>query len=299
MGCFAGNAGAEHMKKYGTEARHFAKVAEKNHRHSANNPYSQFRDVYTLEQILASPKVSDPLTKLQCCPTSDGAGAVLLCSEAFVVKHSLQVQAIEIAGQAMTTDFPSSFEEKSMMKCVGYDMNKQAALQALGQAGITASQVQVAEVHDCFSANELILYEALGFCPEGQAGAFIDRGDNTYGGKHVINPSGGLISKGHPLGATGLAQCCELVWQLRGEADRRQVPNVVHALQHNIGLGGAAVVTVYRKANFPGVLPPRRGKRVYLETDSKAPAPAASVLVPQPSEPLVDSDAIILDVYII
>jgi sterol carrier protein 2 len=274
-----GNAGVEHMQKYGTTDSHFAKIAEKNHRHSANNPYSQFRDVYSLEQILASPKVSAPLTKLQCCPTSDGAGAVLLCSEEFVISHGLQSQAIEIVGQSMKTDFPSSFEEKSMMKCVGYDMNKEAANEVYAQANITPNDVQVLEVHDCFSANELMLYEALGLCPEGGAGAFIDAGDNTYGGKYVVNPSGGLISKGHPLGATGLAQCCEMVWQLRGEADARQVPNVRYALQHNIGLGGAAIVTLYARAKFSGALPPRQGKRVFLEDAKKAPEQAAPTVL--------------------
>ncbi len=119
--------------------------------------------------------------------------------------------------------------------------------QAMAQAGVTANDVQVIELHDCFSANELITYEALGLCAPGKAGALIDAGDNTYGGKWVVNPSGGLISKGHPLGATGLAQCAELVWQLRGEADKRQVKNVKYALQHNLGLGGAAVVAVYKK----------------------------------------------------
>lgn len=105
-------------------------------------------------------------------------------------------------------------------------------------------------MHDCFSANELITYEALGLCPEGKAGEFIDNGDNTYGGKYVVNPSGGLISKGHPLGATGLAQCSELVWQLRGQANERQVENVRYALQHNLGLGGAVVVTLYSRPSW-------------------------------------------------
>jgi len=251
-----GNAGVEHMKKYGTKVEHFAKIAEKNHRHSANNPYSQFRDVYSLEQILASPKVHDPLTKLQCCPTSDGSGAAILCSEAFVVKHGLQKQAIEIVGMAMSTDTPSTFKDSSgtmdCAKLVGADMTAAAARSALAQARMNVNDVQVIELHDCFSANELITYEALGLCPVGKAGELIDRGDNTYGGKWVINPSGGLISKGHPLGATGLAQCAELCWQLRGLADKRQVKGASGALQHNLGLGGACVVTVYRKG-WPSV----------------------------------------------
>uniref|UniRef100_A0A3Q1I719 Sterol carrier protein 2 n=1 Tax=Anabas testudineus TaxID=64144 RepID=A0A3Q1I719_ANATE len=245
-----GNAGREHMEKYGTKPEHFAKIAWKNHKHSTNNPYSQFQDEYTLEQVMNSRKVFDFLTLLQCCPTSDGAGAAVLASEAFVRKHGLENQAVEIVAQEMVTDLSSTFEENSCIKMVGYDMSRVAAKKCFETAGLKPSDVNVIELHDCFSANELITYEALGLCPEGKAGELIDRGDNTYGGKFVVNPSGGLISKGHPLGATGLAQCAELCWQLRGKADRRQVPGAKVALQHNIGLGGAVVVTLYRMG-FP------------------------------------------------
>ncbi|XP_059619399.1 sterol carrier protein 2 [Phlebotomus argentipes] len=245
-----GNAGLEHMKKYGTKPEHFAKIAWKNHKHSVNNPYSQFQDEYTLEQIMKSQSVHGYLTKLQCCPTSDGAAACILASEAFVRKHGLESQAVEIVGMEMATDLPSTFQEKSMMKVVGYDMTRHAAQKLFEKAGCKPTDVQVVELHDCFSANELITYEALGLCPIGKAGELIDRGDNTYGGKYVINPSGGLISKGHPLGATGLAQCSELCWQLRGEAGKRQVKDVKLALQHNLGLGGAVVVSLYR-LGFP------------------------------------------------
>ncbi|KAK8739906.1 hypothetical protein OTU49_003259 [Cherax quadricarinatus] len=246
-----GNAGIEHMKKYGTTPVHLAKIAYKNHKHSTNNPYSQFQDEYTLQQILESPKVTGPLTKLQCCPTSDGSGAAILASEDFVISHNLQDQAVEILAMEMMTDLPSTFEDESPIKLVGYDMTKNAAKKVFSQAGYSPSDVDVIELHDCFSANELITYEALGLCGEGEAGKFIDMGDNTYGGKYVINPSGGLISKGHPLGATGLAQCSELCWQLRGEAGKRQVPGAKLALQHNLGLGGAVVVTLY-KMGFRG-----------------------------------------------
>lgn len=217
-----GNAGIEHMKKYGTKPEHFAKIAEKNHRHSVNNPYSQFRDVYTLQQILDSPKVFGPLTKLQCCPTSDGAAAVVLASEDFVLKHNLKSRAVEILGMEMATD-PASSLSDSNIKVVGFDMTALAAKRLFANTRTTPQQVDVIELHDCFSANELLTYEALGLCPVGGAGRMIDAGDNTYGGKFVVNPSGGLISKGHPLGATGLAQCSELVWQLRGDAQARQV----------------------------------------------------------------------------
>jgi sterol carrier protein 2 len=247
---FFGNAGREHMDRYGTKPEHFAKIGWKNHKHSVNNPYSQFQDEYSLEQILSAPMVYEPLTKLQCCPTSDGAGAAILASEDFVRQHGLQDHAVEIAGMAMTTDFASTFDEKSCIKLVGYDMTRKAAQKVYEQSGLGPENVDVVELHDCFSCNELITYEALGLCPEGKAGEFVDAGANTYGGKVVINPSGGLISKGHPLGATGLAQCSELVWQLRGKADKRQVEGAKVALQHNLGLGGAAVVTMYRRASL-------------------------------------------------
>ncbi|KAJ8270261.1 hypothetical protein GJAV_G00112240 [Gymnothorax javanicus] len=245
-----GNAGREHMEKYGTKPEHFAKIAWKNHKHSTNNPYSQFQDEYSLDQVLKSRKVFEFLTLLQCCPTSDGAGAAVLASEAFVRSHGLESKAVEIVAQEMVTDLSSTFLENSCMKIVGYDMTQLAARKCYEAAGLKPEDVDVIELHDCFSANELITYEALGLCAEGKAGELIDRGDNTYGGKWVVNPSGGLISKGHPLGATGLAQCAELCWQLRGEAGNRQVPGAKVALQHNIGLGGAVVVTVYRMG-FP------------------------------------------------
>ncbi|MGY2008787.1 lipid-transfer protein [Nocardia gipuzkoensis] len=243
-----GAAGREHMKQYGTTAEHFAKIGYKNHKHSVNNPYSQFQDAYTLDDILGSRMIYDPLTKLQCSPTSDGSGAVILASEAFVDAHDLAGQAVEIVGQAMTTDFASTFDETAK-NLIGYDMNVQAARKVYEQAGLGPDDFQVIELHDCFSANELLLYEALGLCGEGEAGQLIDDGRTTYGGTWVVNPSGGLISKGHPLGATGLAQCSELTWQLRGTADKRQVDGVTAALQHNIGLGGAAVVTAYQRAD--------------------------------------------------
>ncbi|ANB00586.1 putative lipid-transfer protein [Mycolicibacterium phlei] len=242
-----GAAGREHMKNHGSTAEHFAKIGYKNHKHSVNNPYAQFQDAYTLNDILASRMVYDPLTKLQCSPTSDGSGAAILASESFVEKHGLASQAVEIVGQAMTTDYENSFDG-TCKALIGYHMNVAAARSVYEQAGLGPEDFQVIELHDCFSANELLLYEALGLCAEGEAAKLIDNDDTTYGGRWVVNPSGGLISKGHPLGATGLAQCAELTWQLRGTADRRQVDNVTAALQHNIGLGGAAVVTAYQRA---------------------------------------------------
>ncbi|WP_027502602.1 lipid-transfer protein [Rhodococcus sp. UNC363MFTsu5.1] len=243
-----GAAGKEHMERYGTTEEHFAKIGVKNHKHSMNNPYAQFQDEYTLEEILASKRIYGPLTKLQCSPTSDGSGAVIVASEAFVDEHGLAGQAVEIVGQAMVTDMESTFADRSAISLVGADMTRAAARKVYEQAGIDATDVDVIELHDCFSTNELLTYEALGLCPEGDGGKLVDAGATTYGGQWVVNPSGGLISKGHPLGATGLAQCSELTWQLRGTADARQVDGATVALQHNIGLGGAVVVTAYRPA---------------------------------------------------
>ncbi|OQQ33974.1 lipid-transfer protein [Prescottella equi] len=241
-----GAAGKEHMERYGTTAEQFARIGVKNHRHSTNNPYAQFQDEYTLEDVLASKPIYGPLTKLQCSPTSDGSGAVIVASEDFVDRHGLAGQAVEIVGQAMVTDLPSTFEDRSAISLVGADMTRTAARFVYEQAGIGPADIDVIELHDCFSTNELLTYEALGLCAEGEGGKLVDADDTTYGGRWVVNPSGGLISKGHPLGATGLAQCSELTWQLRGTADRRQVDGAEVALQHNIGLGGAVVVTAYR-----------------------------------------------------
>src|SRR6478672_3719097 len=244
-----GNAGREHMERYGSTPDHYAWIGWKNHKHSVNNPYAQFQDEYSLEDIKAAKMIHDPLTKLQCSPTSDGSACAIVASEAYVDKHGLWDQAIEIAGQSMVTDLSSTFDENAdCMTIVGADMSRTAADAAYEEAGVAASEVDVCELHDCFSANELITYEALGFAAEGEAHKLVEEEATTFGGKVVVNPSGGLISKGHPLGATGLAQCSELTWQLRGEADKRQVDGAKVALQHNIGLGGAAVVTVYKPA---------------------------------------------------
>jgi acetyl-CoA acyltransferase len=243
-----GNAGREHMERYGSQPDHYAWIGWKNHKHSVNNPYAQFQDEYTIEDIKAAKMIHEPLTKLQCSPTSDGSACAIVASERFVEKHGLADQAIEIAGQAMVTDMPSSFNERSSIKIVGFDMSRQAAERAYDEAEVGPDDLDVIELHDCFSSNELITYEALGLAAEGEGHSLVDDEDTTYGGRWVVNPSGGLISKGHPLGATGLAQCSELTWQLRGQADKRQVEGAKVGLQHNIGLGGAAVVSVYRAA---------------------------------------------------
>jgi acetyl-CoA acetyltransferase len=244
-----GNAGREHMERYGSTPEHFAWIGYKNHKHSVNNPYAQFQTEYTLQEIKDSRMIHEPLTKLQCSPTSDGAACAIVASERFVDEHGLWERAIELAGQAVVTDLPSTFDEaRSSIAIVGADMSRAAAERAIEQAGVGIEDVDVIELHDCFSANELITYEALGLADEGHGHELVEQHATTYGGEGpVVNPSGGLISKGHPLGATGLAQCSELTWQLRGQAGARQVPDAQVALQHNIGLGGACVVSIYKQ----------------------------------------------------
>ena len=241
-----GGAGREHRFKHGTKKETFAKVSVKARKHASRNPFALFNQEVSLEEVLASPEVFDPLTRFQCCPPTCGAAAAVLCSEDFAKRKALS-NPVWIAAQAMTTDYASSFDAASMIKMVGFDMAKECAKKVYEQAGVGPNDVDVIELHDCFTANELLTYEALDLCAEGEAEKLVEAGDNTYGGRWVTNPSGGLLSKGHPLGATGLAQCTELVWQLRGTAGDRQVEGARVALQHNLGLGGACVMTMYRR----------------------------------------------------
>ena len=243
---YFGGAGQSHMQKYGTPLESFAKVRAKASRHAARNPLALLRKELSVDDVMNAPMLwPGVLTRLMACPPTCGAAAALLVSEAFAKRHGLRTDVF-IAAQAMTTDKPDAFESHDMMNLVGYSMTEAAAQRVYKQAGVGPEDLDVVELHDCFAQNELITYEALGLCAPGEAAAFIDAGDNTYGGKVVTNPSGGLLSKGHPLGATGLAQCYELTHQLRGTAEQRQVPGARTALQHNLGLGGACVVTLYQ-----------------------------------------------------
>lgn len=238
-----GAAAAAYIQKTGVSPDIFAKVAVKTRRHALNNPYALFDKPLTVEEVMQSPVVFPPyLTRLECCPPSCGAAAAIVCSEAFAKRHGAS-RTITILAQAMATDTMSSHRDP--ISLVGGDMSRSASQQVYETAGIGPEDIKVLELHDCFTSNEVTTYEALGLCAEGGAEEMINLGNNTYGGKYVVNPSGGLMSKGHPLGATGLAQCTELVTQLRGEAGPRQVDGVRIALQHNLGLGGACVVTLY------------------------------------------------------
>jgi acetyl-CoA acetyltransferase len=241
-----GGAGVQYAERYGTRPETFAKISVKARKHAANNPYAVFRDAIDVETVLNSANIWGPLTLLQCCPPTCGAAAAVVCSEEFARKRGLD-GSIRIKAQSLVTDVIGTFDGNDMMKVVGYDMAAEAARQVYRASGVNPMDISVVELHDCFTTNELISYEALGLAEEGTAEQFIEDGDNTYGGRVVVNPSGGLLSKGHPLGATGLAQCAELVWQLRGQAGKRQVQDARVALQHNVGLGGACVVSLYEK----------------------------------------------------
>ena len=245
-----GGAAKAYQDKYGLDVRTLAEIAVKARRHAANNPYAVFRDPVTVEDVLASPHIFGMLTKLMCCPPTCGAAAAVVVSEDYARSKGLRAD-VAIRDQVMKTDPPTSFVSGDMMRVVGYDMTASAAQALYERTGVDPTDIPVVELHDCFTSNELITYESLGLTPEGTAEKFVQAGDNTYGGQVVVNPSGGLLSKGHPLGATGLAQCTELVWQLRGMAEQRQVADAKLALQHNLGLGGAAVVTLYEAVTSP------------------------------------------------
>jgi acetyl-CoA acetyltransferase len=247
---YFGGAGKEYMEKYGVSPNIFAKVRAKASRHAANNPVALFRKVVTEEDVMAAPVVFPEagMTRLMACPPTCGAAAALLVSHDFAEKMHLD-RRVYIAAQAMTTDRPGTFGRRSMMTLVGADMTREAADQVYEKAGVGPEDIDLVELHDCFAQNEVITYEGLRLCEEGGADKFVCGGENTYGGRIVTNPSGGLLSKGHPLGATGLAQCAELVEQLRGESGDRQVPNARLGLQHNLGLGGACVVTLYQRSD--------------------------------------------------
>jgi acetyl-CoA acetyltransferase len=244
---YFGGAGLAHMQQYGTKLSTFAKIRAKASRHAANNPVALFRNVVSEDEVLATPVMwPGVMTRLMACPPTCGAAAAIVCSDEFAQRHGLD-RSVRIKAQAMTTDRPVSFEARDMREVVGFSMAREAAQKVYEAAGVGPQDIDVVELHDCFAHNELISYEALGLCPVGGAEKFVVDGDNTYGGQVVTNPSGGLLSKGHPLGATGLAQCTELVEQLRGTADKRQVEGARLALQHNLGLGGACVVTLYER----------------------------------------------------
>lgn len=243
---FFGDAGQEYLDVYDADPRLFAQIAVKARRHAAANPIAVFRDELTIDEVLASPHVYGPLTRLQCCPPTCGAGAAVLCTPEFARAHRID-GSITIRAQALTSDTAETFAG-SARDLVGAGIARAAADAVYAASGVDPREIPVVELHDCFTTNEVLSYEALRLTPAGTSPQFVADGQNTYGGQVVTNPSGGLLSKGHPLGATGLAQCAELVSQLRGAAGARQVEGATLALQHNLGLGSACVVTLYERS---------------------------------------------------
>ena len=243
-----GGAGRAYRERWGTKPETFARISVKARAHAAENPYAVFRVPLTVEEVLGSPVIFDPLTRFMCSPMTCGAAAAVLCSEAFAKKHERSGAKVEILGQSMTTDGAGTFDAGDCEKIVGIEMTRAAASEVYERTGVGPGDLDVVELHDCFTTNEILSYEALGLCGAGEAEKFVQAGDNTFGGKVVTNPSGGLLAKGHPIGATGVAQCVELVWQLRGTAGKRQVEGAKLGLAHNIGLGGACVVTLYGRS---------------------------------------------------
>lgn len=229
---------ASFMERSGTTIQHVAKIAEKSHRNSSLNPLAQYREAYSLEQILASPVVTPPLTRLMCSPIGDGAAALIVCSASYARKHGaddVRIRASVLRSAGEQTPDGEGIAERSVK--AAYEMS-----------GCAPEDLAAAEVHDTTAASELMLYGRLGFCRKGDEAKFVDDGENQIGGRLAVNPSGGLISRGHPVGATGVAQICELTWQLRGQAGARQIPKIKAALAHNAGgtiLGEPAALGIH------------------------------------------------------
>ncbi|MEH6635661.1 MAG: lipid-transfer protein [Halioglobus sp.] len=213
--------------------------------HAAHNPNAIFREPLTVEEVLAAPPVFRNLRKLYACPPSCGAAAVVVCNEAFARAHGIRSD-VSLIGKGWCSDKKQYFTG-SVMDVMFQALSRDAANAAYEDAGIGPEDIDVIELHDCFTTNELATYSALGLCKDEELNDFVASGNNTYGGRYVVNPSGGLLAKGHPLGATGLAQITELTWHLRGAAGKRQVEGARTALQHNGGLGSAGFVHIFQK----------------------------------------------------
>lgn len=237
-----GQAGVEHMRKYGTKMEHFAKISVKNHKHSVHNPYAQYQKETPLEDVMNARMIAWPNTLLMCCPTGDGAAAAVLMSAEKARQHT--TNPVWVAASALTSD---PWQERNPTMFDVNTVTRNAAKQAYDQAGLGPEDLTQVELHDCFATAELIHYENLGLCGDGEAGEFIDRGDPWVGGRIPVNASGGLLSKGHPLGATGVANIVEIMWHLRGQAGGRQVENSKVGLAHVIGLGSACTIHIIKK----------------------------------------------------
>jgi acetyl-CoA acetyltransferase len=213
----------KHMERYGTTLEQMAKVSVKNHFNGILNPYAQFKKPLTVEEVLNSPMIADPLTLYSCCPNSDGAAALVLCSQEKT--RNINGRSVKLAASVLTT---GTYDNERDI--TSWEVEKRAAAKAYKMASLGPEDLDIVEVHDAFTISEIIHYEGLGLCPQGEGGRLINEGTTELTGKIPVNPSGGLLSKGHPVGASGVAQVVEIVWQLRGEADKRQVN------RHRVGL---------------------------------------------------------------
>jgi acetyl-CoA acetyltransferase len=240
-----GMAGMEHMRNYGTKPEHFAKIAVKNHHNGTMNPLAQYQVETPLEDVLNARMVAYPNTLYMCCPTGDGAAAAVICSSKFA--RTKTTKPVKIAASVLTSD---PFTDRDLTFPDINTLTKNAANEAYEKAGIGPSELSQVELHDCFATAELLHYENLGLCAEGEAAAFIDSGGPELGGKTPVNASGGLLSKGHPLGATGVANIAEIVWHLREDrkiTGGRQVEGSKAGLAHVIGLGSACTIHILTK----------------------------------------------------
>jgi acetyl-CoA acetyltransferase len=237
-----GQAGVEHMRKYGTTFEQFAKVAYKNHKHSVLNPYAQYQQEFSLEEIMNARMITWPNSLLMCCPTGDGAGAVVVMPADKARQHTST--PVIIAASILTSD---PWSERDLALADVNTLTRMAAQQAYEKSGIGPEDLDLVELHDCFATAELLHYENLGLCADGEGGRMIDEGLVFHGGKIPVNVSGGLLSRGHPLGATGACGIAEVVWHLRGQAGGRQVEGAKAGLAHVIGLGSACTVHIMKR----------------------------------------------------
>ena len=241
-----GQAGIEHMRKYGTKLEHFAKISVKSHKHATKNPFSQYRNEVSLEDVMNARMIAYPNTLYMCCPTGDGAAAAILVSEDKLKQLAGGRKRPKVAASVLTSD---PWTDRDLTLPDVSTLTRRASKLAYEKAGIGPKDIALTELHDCFATAELVHYENLGLCGDGEAGKFIDEGGGKHpslGGKAPVNVSGGLLSKGHPLGATGVANICEVVWHLTQDdrAKERLVPNAKAGQAHVIGLGSACTINI-------------------------------------------------------
>ena len=238
-----GEAGMEHARKYGTTFEQFAKVSVKNHHHSTLNPKARYQIETPLDEVMAAEMIAYPNTKLMCSVNVDGSAAAVLCSEE-KLRQLGGSRAVKVLASALTSD---RWTERDLTMPDVSTCTREAAKTAYEMAGCGPEDLDLVELHDCFATAEILHYENLGLCGDGEAGRMIDEGEAELGGRIPVNVSGGLLSKGHPLGATGIANVYEVCTQLRGEAGARQVENARIGLTHVIGLGSACGIHIFER----------------------------------------------------